>query len=144
MTEEAKINVAKRWFTDLWNTGDLAVANELIDPDYAPDWIHIDKKGPAQVQHEVKYFRSIFPDLKYEIVDLAGQGDKVWIRYKGSGTHSGNAWGFEPTHKRAEFEGVTIFTINNTGLITDRWGAFCMYEIFVSLGLTPPWWELNQ
>ena len=31
----------------------------------------IPKKGPEQVKHEVRYFRSIFPDLQYTIVDCA-------------------------------------------------------------------------
>ncbi|MCP4422406.1 MAG: ester cyclase, partial [Chloroflexi bacterium] len=63
---------------------------------------------------------------------------------KGSGTHKGNAWGFPPTNEAVEFEGVTIFTLNAAGLISDRWGAFCFYDIFADLGLVPPFWELSQ
>jgi predicted ester cyclase len=106
--------------------------------------VQIPKKGPEQVKHEVRYFRSVFPDLQYTIVDSAAFPGKVWIRYKGVGTQKGAAWGFEPTHKQAEFEGVTIFTIDRNGQISDRWSAFCMYDIFVELGLAPPFWELNQ
>jgi hypothetical protein len=144
MSNDSSLNLAYRWFIDLWSQGNLDVADEIIAPDYAPVWIQIPKKGPEQVKHEVRYFRSVFPDLQYEIIDSAAFPDKVWIRYKGVGTQKGAAWGFAPTNKPAEFEGVTIFTINQAGQISDRWGAFCMYNIFADLGLIPPFWELSQ
>jgi hypothetical protein len=144
MSTDSSLNLAYRWFIDLWSQGNLDAADEIIAPDYAPSWVQIPKKGPEQVKYEVRYFRSIFPDLQYTIVDSATFPDKVWIRYKGVGTQQGTAWGFAPTNKPAEFEGVTIFTINQAGQISDRWGAFCMYNIFADLGLIPPFWELSR
>ena len=99
--------------------------------------------GPEQVKHEIRYFRSIFPDLKYEVVDIIGDEDKVWIRYRGKGTQEGNAWGFEATNKVVEFEGATVLYINSEGKIIDRWGAFCFYDLLTELGLVPPLWELR-
>ena len=144
MTEEISLAVARRWFIDLWSEGWLDVADEIIAPDYAPDWVQIPKKGPEQVKHEVRYFRGVFPDLQYTIVDSAVFPNKVWIRYRGVGTQKGTAWGFAPTNKQVEFEGVAIFTIDQNNQISDRWGAFCIYDIFADLGLTPPFWELSQ
>ncbi len=144
MSEEKSLIAARRWFIDLWSQGNLDVADEIIAPDYAPDWVQIPKKGPEQVKHEVRYFRSVFPDLQYTIVDSAAFPNKVWIRYKGIGTQEGAAWGFAATNRQVEFEGVTIFTIDHNGQISDRWGAFCMYDIFADLGLVPPFWELSQ
>jgi hypothetical protein len=66
------------------------------------------------------------------------------VRYRASGTHRGKAWGFEPTDKAVEFEGVTILYVDAEGLIADRWGAFCFYDIFCDLGLVPPFWELSE
>ena len=144
MSVEKSLEVANRWFIELWSQGKLDVADAIISLDYAPEWVQIPKKGPEQVKHEVRYFRSIFPDLQYSIVDSAAFPNKVWIRYKGVGTQKGPAWGFAPTNKKVQFEGVAIFTINQNGQISDRWGAFCMYDIFTELGLMPPFWELSQ
>ena len=69
------------------------VADEIVAKDYDPEWIHIDAVGPAQVKHEIRYFRSVFPDLKYDIVEINGEEDRVWIRYKARGTQKGTAWG---------------------------------------------------
>ena len=128
----------------MWSKPDLDVADEIVDKDYDPDWVHIDAVGPAQIKHENKYFRSVFPDLKYEIIEINGEDDKVWIRYKAQGTQKGNAWGFEATRKKVEFEGATILYINSEGKIVDRWGAFCFYDLLTDLGLVPPLWELRE
>ncbi len=141
---ERNEEIGRRWYEEMWSKPDLSVADEIIDENYDPEWVSIDKVGPDQVKHEIKYFRSVFPDLKYEIIEISGDDEKVWIRYKATGTHKGNAWGFGPTGKTVEFEGATILYINPKGMIVDRWGAFCFYDILTDLGLTPPFWELSE
>jgi predicted ester cyclase len=128
----------------MWSKPDLDVADEIVDKDYDPDWVHIDAVGPAQIKHEIKYFRSVFPDLQYEIIEINGEEDKVWIRYRARGTQKGNAWGFEATGKEVEFEGATILYVNSEGKIVDRWGAFCFYDMLSDLGLVPPLWDLSK
>ena len=144
MSKEQNEAIGRRWYEEMWSKPDLDVADEIVDKGYDPEWVHIDAVGPAQVKHEIRYFRSVFPDLKYEIVEIDGDEHKVWIRYKASGTQKGNAWGFEPTGKSVEFEGATILYINTDGKIIDRWGAFCFYDLLTDLGLVPSLWELRE
>lgn len=66
----------------MWSKPDPDLADELVNPDYAPEWVQIDKKGPEQIKQDIKYFRFGFPDLKYEIVETGALPDRVWIRYK--------------------------------------------------------------
>ena len=82
MTEEDNKRIAHLWYEVMWSKP---------DPDIAPEWIQIDKKGPEQIKHEIKYFRSVFPDLKYEIVEIAALVDRVWIRYQAKGTQQSSA-----------------------------------------------------
>ncbi len=144
MSKQRNEDIGRRWYEEMWFKPDLDVADVIVDNDYVPDWVHIDAVGPAQIKHEIKYFRSVFPDLKYEIIEINGEEDKVWIRYKAKGTQKGNAWGFEATGKNVEFEGATILYINSEGKIVDRWGAFCFYDLLTDLGLVPPLWELSE
>ena len=144
MSKQRNEEIGRRWFEEMWSRPDLDVADELIDEKYDPDWVSIDKVGPDQVKHEIKYFRSVFPDLKYEIIDILGDDEKVWIRYKGKGTQKGSAWGFTPSGKTVEYEGATILYINSEGKVADRWGAFCFYDMLADLEHVPPLWELNQ
>jgi hypothetical protein len=133
---ERNLALAERWFIEMWSIPDPNVADEIIAESYAPEWIQIETKGPAQVKHEIRYFRSIFPDLRYKIVDA--------VRYRGTGTQEGKAWGFKTTGREVSYEGVTIFQMNEEGKILDRWGAFCFYDILVDLDLAPPIWELSK
>lgn len=144
MSVERNLELARLWYEEMWSGPNLEVADQIIDPDYAPEWIQIQARGPEQVKHEIRYFRSVFPDLRYEIVDAVAQADRVWIRYRGTGTQQGKAWGFEPTDQPVTFEGATILYTNSAGKIIDRWGAFSFYEILFNLGLVPPLWELSQ
>jgi len=136
-------HIAHLWYEVLWSEPKPEVADEIVHPDYAPEWIQIDKKGPAQIKHEIRYFRSVFPDLKYTIVETAALPDRVWIRYKAKGTQIGSAWGFPPTNKVVEFDGATILYIES-GKVVDRWGAYSFYDILTDLGLVPPLWELHE
>ena len=68
----------------------------------------------------------------------------MWVRYRGTGTQKGEAWGFETTGKRVEFEGVTILYINPEGSVIDRWGAFSFYDLLADLALVPALWELSR
>ncbi len=101
MDVNESLAVVERWYKELWGKPDLNVADEIVAEDYAPDWIHIEKKGPDQVKHEINYFRSVFPDLRYEIIDAVVAGNKVWVRYKGIGTQRG-AWTQSSRRKRRE------------------------------------------
>ena len=137
-------NIARRWFEEMWSIPELDIADEIVDESYKPEWIPIDEKGPAQIKYEIKAFRSVFPDLKYEIIDIISGNEKVWVRYKGKGTQKGKAWGFDPTNKEVEFEGVTILYFSQEGKVRDQWGAFCLYDILADLGLVPPFWEIKN
>lgn len=144
MTIEENEKLGRRWFEEMWSIPSLKVADEIVDDAYNPSWVHINKKGPAQVKHEINYFRSIFPDLVYKITEIKAEEDKVWIRYKARATHKGEGWGFKPTNKKVEFEGATILYFNTKGKIIDRWGAFCFYDILEELGIVPSFWELHN
>ncbi|MFX0138495.1 MAG: ester cyclase [Candidatus Hodarchaeota archaeon] len=144
MKQEETERIAKLWFEDMWSKPDLTIADQIIDPNYNPSWIHIDKIGPAQIKHEIKHFRTIFPDLRYKIVEMRGEEDKVWVHYEGHGTHLGKGWGFNPTRKEVKFDGAAILYFNQEGKVIDHWGAFCLFDIFYELGVVPPFWELNK
>jgi hypothetical protein len=117
--------LAKRWFLEMWSKPDPAVADQIISADYAPEWVQIEAKGPEQVKHEIRYFRSVFPDLRYEIKDLSVLVDRVWVRYFARGTQLGKAWGFGATNRSVDYEGVMILYINSDGFVHDRWSSFC-------------------
>jgi hypothetical protein len=77
MTAQDNERIAHLWYEVMWSEPNPNIADELVDSNYAPEWIHIDKKGPAQIKHEIRYFRSVFPDLRYEIVETVALPDRT-------------------------------------------------------------------
>ena len=136
--------IGKLWFEDMWSKPDFTIADKIIDPHYKPDWIHMDAIGPALVKKEIGYFRSIFPDLEQKVVEIKGEENKVWVRYKAQATHKGEGWGFKPTNKRIEFEAAAILYINSEGKVSDLWEAYCFYDVLEGLGIVPPLGELYK
>ncbi len=99
MKIEETEKIGKIFFEIIWSKPDLPITDEIVDHKYNLSWIQINKVGPTQIKHEITYFRNIYPALKYQIVDMKGEEDKVWGRYKGHRIHLGKGWGFEPTEK---------------------------------------------
>jgi predicted ester cyclase len=81
----------RRMITEVWNNGNLDVADEYLHPEYT----HHDPQSPSPGGAEgfkavVQAFRAAFPDLVIRIDDLIVTEDRVVIRYRASGTHHGD------------------------------------------------------
>ena len=66
-----------RKYLELWNTGNLALAEEVLAPDFV-DHLHSElAPGPESVKKEVAAFRAAFPDAKVMAEQMIGEGDTV-------------------------------------------------------------------
>jgi hypothetical protein len=144
MNIEETEKIGRLFLEEMWSKPDLNIFDKIFDPKYNPEWIQIDKIGSAQIKYEIKYFQSLFPDLKYKIIEIKGEEDKIWVRYEGHGTHLGKGWGFKPTGKKLIFEGAAILYINSEGKIINQWSAFCFYDVFDELGVVSIFLELSK
>jgi predicted ester cyclase len=94
--------VVRRFFTELWNKGDLSVADELIDVDavnHDPAGPRLGM-GPEATKRLVKIYRSAFPDLMLQTEQVIAEKGMVAIHWVSSGTHRGEFLGAAPTGKR--------------------------------------------
>jgi steroid delta-isomerase-like uncharacterized protein len=123
-TEENKA-VARRVLDEMFNKGNLDVADELLAPDYVdhdpamPEDIH----GPEGFKQYVSGYRSAFSDLHLEFEDQIAEGDKVVTRWTGTGTHDGELSGIPPTGKRVTLPGMEIVRISG-GKLVEGWEGY--------------------
>ena len=61
-----------------------------------------------------------FPDFHETIEDIIAEGDKVWVRFKFTGTHLGEYRGLAPTGKKITVEVVDIFRMVD-GKAVEEW-----------------------
>ena len=107
--------VVQRWWEQLWNRGDLAVADEIIDPgftnhDPASPWVPPAIEGCKTL---VTGYRTVFPDLHFTIEQQVAAGNTVVSHWRCRGTHRGDLMGVAPTGKSIEVEGISILRFEN-------------------------------
>lgn len=125
--------VARRYFDDLHNEGNLAVADEIIAPDavfHLPDG---DLQGPEQVKGFLTVLLNAFSDEEYSIVDLIATGDMVVVRLAMSGTHDSDFQGIPPSSAEVSLAGIAIMHIED-GLIVEYWMQYDRLSLMQQIG----------
>jgi predicted ester cyclase len=119
--EENKVTI-RRYYEEIWNRGDLSVADELIAPDIVfRGSLAARTRGVAAFKEYVAMVRRAFPDFSTTIEDLIGEGDKVVARLTHRGTHKGDLlFGIDPTQTEVTYLGISIFRLES-GKIVDGW-----------------------
>lgn len=103
---EANKEIARRYLEDLWNKGDMVVADEII----AEDFVNHNPFGPLPPDLEglkIAAAGSATDPGKFTLDAIIAEGDMVAIH--------------TPYHGDPGFDGIVILRIKD-GKITDRWG----------------------
>jgi steroid delta-isomerase-like uncharacterized protein len=131
-------NVLRRSFEEVWNKGNLQVADELFTPNYA----HHDAstpdlgRGPESEKKRATLYRTAFPDLRLTIEDIVGEGETVMARWTCRATHKGDLSGIAPTGKQVTISGASIARFAN-GKMAEGWVNWDALGMFQQLGVVP-------
>jgi len=120
MSTEANKSLALRYFDEVFNKGDLAVLEEITDPDFVFIMPTHDEpfRGVEGYKGLVSMLRGCFPDIHFAVEDMVAEGDKVMTRWTARGTHTGIPFptviGDVPAvGNRFHIEGMTWHQISN-------------------------------
>jgi predicted ester cyclase len=130
--------LARRALEGIYANGDLALADELVHPDYVDhEQDHADlPTGAENVKQTVRRLRSSFADLRFEIDDEIAEGDKVVQLVTMSGRHTGPLMGQEPTGKRFAVRHVYIWRIVGDRIV-EHWGSRDDLGLLRQIGVLP-------
>jgi predicted ester cyclase len=86
--------LARRFREDLWNSGDLSIADEIIAADciwharvpLTTDFV----RGPDAVRQLVLFYHLAFSDIRMTVDELIVDGDTLAARWTGRGRHRGD------------------------------------------------------
>jgi steroid delta-isomerase-like uncharacterized protein len=143
-TEETSVSkeenkaLARRWFEDLFNAGNLEVADEIIAPDHVnhdPTLPDI-PSGPEGQRQIVNLYRGAFTNAHISVEDQLAEGDKVVTRWSSSGTHQGELMGVAPTGNQVTITGVTINRLSD-GEIVESWSNYDALGMMQQIGAVP-------
>ena len=111
-----------RRYVELWNTGNLALADEILSFDFV-DHTHPELvPGLESVKQEVMAFRTAFPDAHLTVEQMISEGDTVAFRFVLRATHQGTFGRFPPTGKEVVLTGMDFIRIAN-GKPVELWSS---------------------
>jgi predicted ester cyclase len=135
-TEDNKALVS-RFYEEILNGGNLALADNLLAADYKEDNV---PSGPEGFRQFVARVGGAFPDLHITVEDMVAEGDKVVAQLTVTGTQLGPLSGpmghIAPTGKRATWRGIDIFRVAG-GKIAERRGIRDFLGMVQQLGAIP-------
>ena len=106
---------------EVWNTGNVALIDELCSPEYVRHHVDIDEDivGIDAFKEWVTSTRTMYPDFHVVIDEEIGAINKVIYRWTVTGTNTGPS-DMPPTGKKVKFSGSSIINIAN-GKVTEEW-----------------------
>ena len=127
---------------DLWNKGNMSLADELYSPDYKLhliDQVNPEIVGTEALKDYINFLRTAYPDLKLVADEVMISGNKVISLTSFSGTNTGPRGDLQPTGKTVKVSGIVISRVNN-GKIAEEWIYINMASVYKQLGftITPP------
>lgn len=139
----ANKEVARRFREDLWNTGDLSLAEAIIAEDcllHSRVPFPIDfARGPDAVRHLIFFYRMAFSDIQVTAEQIVAEGDMVAVRWTARARHTGHLIGLPPTGRETITTGIDMLRIAD-GKIAEGWvdwDALGLLEQLTDLGAKP-------
>jgi predicted ester cyclase len=114
------------------NEQNLALLDKLVAPDYIDHTLQI--RGLESLKQYIPMLPKGFPDLRETIEDIVAEGDKVWIRFKVTGTHRGVYRGLAPTGKKFTIRAVSIYRVVDSKVV-EREAIYDMLDYYKQLGV---------
>lgn len=120
-------SIVEKLYDLIWSEGDVSLISNLVAPSYT---IHSDPgdgwEGKTIDRETYKtrlmYSRSAFPDLKFTIHKIIGEGNLVAVIWSAQGTHQGDLSGLPATGKKVMFQGQTFYEVKD-GMVQGHWQA---------------------
>jgi len=136
------VQIARGVFEELFGRGNLDYVDQCFERTYRGHDTLIGEFGCDRLKENVQMYRSAFPDLSVKIDDLVSASEKVLVRWTARGTHKGQFLGRSATGKKAQAQGMTVFTFRN-GKVAEDWTQWDALGLLQELGITPQIPELS-
>lgn len=131
---DANVTIVRAGF-DHFNSDDLDGCLALTAPDLvmhlaeAPEPI----RGREVWREGATMIKRAFPDLRAEIEDIVAAGDRVAVRLRFRGTHTGEYLGFPPTGRTIEYVSHEFYRVAD-GVIAEEWICSDTATLFRQIG----------
>lgn len=117
--------------------GDVTVFDKYSSVDFVEHQYGFYPPNVESVKRAISTLHQAFPDFSMTIEDLISEGDKVWGRMTGRGTHKGQFGPLSPTDRKFEITVIDIMRFQN-GKLVEHWGVPDRLALMEQLGGKAP------
>ena len=93
-------------------------------------------KGPAGVAQLHDALLPAFPDMELPLLDFVAEGNKVLVRLKVKGTHTGAFGDMAATGRKIDIDVLDLFQFEN-GVLVEHWALLDNLGMLKQLGALP-------
>ena len=126
MSIEDNKELVRRFADERMNNGNLDIHDEMLAPG-------LDSK---EWKEWIRYIRAAFGNIRYTILDIIAEDDKVVLHWRFSATHQGDFLGVTATDKQVTVQGLALFRVMGSRIAEDTsyWDNLSILE---QLGAAP-------
>ena len=123
---------------EAYNSHNLALFDNYFDSNVV--WKNLpyregqERRGIKEVKSQFQENFVAFPDLKYSILEIVAEKDKVWIYGQVEGTHKDYFIGIPPTGNRFKIDMAFLFHFNSNNKIVKISIILDSLTLFIQLG----------
>lgn len=112
---------------------DRYLTSDFVEHEEVPG---VEGSGPEVPKQFFGMIFAAFPDVHMELLDMAVDGDRVWWRFRMTGTNDGEFMGMPATGKKIDIEGIDILRMEGDRA-AEHWGVTDQMKMMQQLGLVP-------
>ncbi|MGN6033187.1 MAG: ester cyclase, partial [Thermomicrobiales bacterium] len=133
LSKEEMEAIAVRFFTEGLAQGNLAVIDEIYDPNGRHNAAFFPAAQDLEsIKGVLSGLRTAFPDIQVSVDDVLSDGEFVVVRWTDTGTFTNEILGFAPTGSLVSWTGMNIFQFA-CGRIIESWAQS---DTLTQLGLS--------
>ena len=137
MDPDQNKTVVSRYYADVLNGGEVDLLDEIAVEDYVEhDPLPGQGNGRTDFKQRVETLRSAFAPISFTVEDVVAEGDRVVVRWRSSGKHSGEFLGIPPTDREYTINGIDIHACRD-GRLAEHWHVVDQLAQLQQLGLVP-------
>ncbi len=138
--------IARRFRRDLWISGDVSLADQLIDPDcvihgripFTTDFT----SGPEALKQLVSFYHMAFSDIEMKVKEVVAEGDLVTVLWSARARYTGGLLGVEPNGREIRTHGIDMLRIVE-GRIVEGWISWDVLSLLEQIAAPPEGGEPN-
>jgi predicted ester cyclase len=106
-------DLVRAFIREVWNTGDVEAATRYMDERSLEfsSVLSCQGRGYLGIRHFVQRFRAAFPDIRFHILQMVAENEKVAVHFVGIGTHGGEYMGTARTGRPVDVIGAALCRI---------------------------------